>query len=384
MMKLGIVAVSNHNYGSLLQTYAMQRAVERYGIESEIIQFKSDPKKQLNRIFNASFLKLKIKSYNKKIICKFRYPQIWEQMNIRHEAFENFKKKYCKFTDIITSLSELESLVKKYSGVLLGSDQVWHPANLGMNFFTLEFVPDEIFKMVYAPSFGVSSIPINQIDATKHYLNRISFLSVRETSGQKIIKEITGKDVPVVCDPTALITREQWDELKGDKPYISERYIFCYFLGSNSIHRDFANKFKKFTGYKIVTLQHLDEFVKKDLYFGDIKPYDVSPADFINLISNAEYVLTDSFHGTMFSIFYHKNFYTFSRFSEKKKDSTNSRISSILSSIGLNDRKLIGNEDVKSISEKDVNWTLVDEKLEKFRVESFEYLKNALKNGKLL
>jgi len=106
---------------------------------------------------------------------------------------------------------------------------------------------------------------IEQIKKTKRYLSRIQFISVREKAGAKIVKELINRDVPVVCDPTALLTVEQWDEIKSSKVYSSDNYIFCYFLGANPLHREFANKLKQLTGYQIVALQHIDEFVEGDL-----------------------------------------------------------------------------------------------------------------------
>ena len=118
------------------------------------------------------------------------------------------------------------------------------------------------------------------------FLDRIQCLSTREIAGVKIIKDLTGRDAQLVCDPTLLIDRGYWDELKGEEKFIKEKYIFCYFLGNNPPHRDFANRFKEKTGYKLVALQHLDELVLSDIEFADIKPFNVSPSDFINLVAN--------------------------------------------------------------------------------------------------
>lgn len=128
-------------------------------------------------------------------------------------------------------------------------------------------------------------------------------------------------------------------------------------------------------------MQHLDEFVKGDLHFGDLTPYDVGPQDFINLLSNAEIILTDSFHGTMFSIYYHKRFFTFSRYSEGKKDSTNSRVVSILGLMELTDRKLEGTEDVADCLTREIDWNTVQNKLNEFREQSYEWLVKSLRDG---
>lgn len=383
MKKVGIVAVSNHNYGSLLQTYAMQKAIEKLGLDNEIILFRSNPKEQLLRVLNTTFLGIKLKGIKKKVICKLKYPEIAKGFTIRASKFEDFKNRYCNFTQQVTTREELSAMLLNYSGIILGSDQVWHPANLEMNYFTLNFVPEDMTKIAYAPSFGVSSIPEKQLERTKRYLSRINFLSVREKAGQKIIKNLIGMDVPVVCDPTALLTYKDWDSIKGDKPIIQENYIFCYFLGTNPKHREFANQIKKITGLKIVALQHLDEFVKEDLNFADEKPYNISPADFVNLIANATIVLTDSFHGTMFSIYYHKNFFTFSRYSEEKKESTNSRIASVLDRLQLSDRRLSATEDIETSLSKSIDWSKVDYRLKEFRKISLQYLEDAIDKSRL-
>lgn len=379
--KVGLVSVSIHNYGSLLQTYAMQYALDKIGVDNEIILFKSDPIKQFYRVFNIPFLLMKLKLYQRKIICKLRYPKIYKGTVVRDRAFMDFKKNYCRFTPRTTSREKLNKMGQEYRAVVLGSDQVWNPANLEMDFYTLNFVPEAKTKVAYAPSFGVAKIPEKQIGATRNYLNRIQYISVREVAGAKIVKDLTGREVPVVCDPTALLTCEDWNRIRSDKKYVDGKYIFCYFLGSNPEHRAYAEKVKKQTGYKIVALQHLDEFVKDDLHFGDVTPYDVGPQDFINLLSNAEIILTDSFHGTMFSIYYHKTFFTFSRYLEGKKESTNSRITSILSLMELTDRKLIGTEDVNDYLKREINWDSVQEKLNDFRAKSQEWLLNSLREG---
>lgn len=384
MNKVGLVSVSIHNYGSLLQTYAMQKILDSIGLENDIILFKSDPIKQFYRIFNKPFLRMKLKSYKKDIITKIKYPQLHTVLLKRNEKFLDFKNEYCRFTPQITSRKLLLDMGKHYNAFILGSDQVWNPANLEMDFYTLNFVPLEKTKIAYASSFGVSSIPRNQIKKTIGYLNRIQYISVREDMGAKIVKDLIGRDVPVVCDPTALLTRKQWDSLKSNKKYTKQKYIFCYFLGKNPQHRKFAEKIKKETGLQIVTLLFLDEFVKGDLAFGDITPFDVGPQDFINLIAGAELVLTDSFHGTMFSIYYQKKFFTFSRYNEKEKDSTNSRIISILRFMGLENHKLLGTENVKECLIMETDWGKVQSKLDKFRAYSFEYLYNALKSEKLI
>ncbi|MFI3326451.1 MAG: polysaccharide pyruvyl transferase family protein [Clostridia bacterium] len=384
MKKIGLVSVSIHNYGSLLQTYAMQKVLDDLKLENDIILFKSDPVKQIYRIFNISFMTMKLKLLKRKLITNFFYKDIFEGSVKRDFEFQKFKNQYCRFTQKTTSRDKLLEYGNQYDAFVLGSDQVWNPANLEMNFYTLNFVPLKKPKIAYAPSFGVSTIPEKQIDETKEYLNRIQHISVRETAGANIVENLTNRKVPVVCDPTALLSVEQWNELRSDKKYTDGKYIFCYFLGGNTEHRKLVKKIQEKTGFKIIALQHIDEFVKSDINFPDISAYDVGPQDFLNLIADAEYVFTDSFHCTMFSIYYHKKFFTLSRYSESKKDSTNSRIISILELMGLKSRNINSIDTLNEQFNINIDWIDVQDKLEKFRETSFEYLVKALKNENLL
>jgi hypothetical protein len=264
---------------------------------------------------------------------------------------------------------------------MTGSDQVWCPiaAEKYDEAFFLSFVKNNKKKIAYAASFGVASIPYSQINKTRHYLNRIQSISTREVSGQKIIKDLTGRNIPVVCDPTILIDKDYWDKLSGTKRFIEQKYIFCYFLGNNPTHRTFAEKIKEKTGYQLVALQHLDELVLSDIEFADIKPFNIGPAEFVNLVRNAEYVLTDSFHGTIFSLLYKKHFFTFSRFESKTKASTNSRIDSLLNYVGASDRHITAAENIDGCLQLKIDYENVHKYLDNFKQESREYLFNALK-----
>ena len=146
-------------------------------------------------------------------------------------------------------------------------------------------------------------------------------MSVREISGQKIIKKILEKDVPVVLDPTLLLERNYWDRLLKEATVCipKQPYCFCYFLGNNKKHRESVKHLSQHKDYKIVNLQHFSGFCEADVDFADENLYAVSPQDFIALIANADYVCTDSFHCTAFSIQYEKNFTVFHRFEKKIK-----------------------------------------------------------------
>lgn len=201
-----------------------------------------------------------------------------------------------------------------------------------------------------------------------------------EHSGQKLVKEIANRDVPVVCDPTLLFTGDEWMAIQQKEPIVKEKYILCYFLGNNPPHREFAKRLKEATGRKIIALTHLDEFVKSDEGYADETPYDIDPADFLNLIRNAEYVCTDSFHCSVFSILYKRQFFTFRRYNRNTKQSTNSRLDTLFHMAGITGRLLTGEENIANCLKIETDFESVHKKLEGIRQKSYEYLLSALKD----
>ncbi|MCH4284030.1 MULTISPECIES: polysaccharide pyruvyl transferase family protein [Bacillota] len=382
MKKIGLaVCYDTKNYGSQLQVLATLKKIEELGFETEIIRYKKKISptfivQTLPRLFNIPFIQAKINSKKKRNRID-KHDQLRDDVKKRNDRFNKFVTDY--FTNLSEQYNGWESLVRKsnqnYDTFLCGSDQLWLPHNLGSHFYTLEFANDDKKKVAYATSFGVSEIPNNLKKGYKKFLNRFQFLSTREIAGQEIIKELTGKNAKVVCDPTLLFNSEQWMKILPEEKVISEKYIFCYFLGDNNEHRNQAEILSQKTGYKIVTIPFLDNFVERDLTFGDYKMFDIDTKDFVNLIRNAEYVLTDSFHGSIFSILNHKKFITFNRYTSGK-GSRNSRIDSLCHLLNLNDRRFEKN--ILDNIFNDIDYDNVEIKLNELRNASISYLIDSL------
>lgn len=376
-----------NNYGSQLQAFATQKIIENMGFETqtinleENIDFKNGKKKYyISQLKNISFIKEKFGMIKLKIDKKFN-KNLQQNLSIRDQKFEEFKKVY-HLTKAYKNYQELTEMSKTYDAVVVGSDQLWLPVNVVADYYTLNFVPDEVNKISYSTSFGISQIPDEYKELYEKFLNRIDFLSVREDKGKEMIQSLINKEAKVVCDPTFLLDKEEWMCIQQEERIIKEPYILCYFLGDNIEHRKFAEKLKEKTGYKIVSLNHCDQYVKYSDKFADETPYDIGPGEFVNLIRNAEYICTDSFHGTVFSIINEKNFYTFRRFKNNSKMSTNSRIDSLLNKLELQNRLLNGDEDIEETINESMDYDKVIKEVEKFRNESKEFLMKALKNMK--
>lgn len=384
--KVGIVSCYfKHNYGSMLQAYATQKVLDNMEIPNETINidenidFANGKKKYyMSQITNIPFIKSKLGMVKLKLDKKIN-KNLGNNIQIRDNKYKEFEKNF-KLTKPYKTYKELSAQCANYSDVIVGSDQLWLPVNVVADYYTLNWVPDNVNKVSYATSFGVSTVPDKYKNDYKKFLNRINCLSTREEAGIKLVEQLSDNKATLVCDPTLLLNKEEWMDIQKEEPIIKEKYILCYFLGKNIEHRKFAERLKEKTGCKIVSLNHADEYVKYSDKFCDYAPYDIGPAEWINLIRNAEYVCTDSFHGTVFSLINNTKFFTFERYSNKNsKVSTNSRIYSLLGIVNLKERILSGTENVDDAIKMQINFDDVNEKIEKFRESSKEFLKNSIK-----
>jgi hypothetical protein len=387
------------NYGSMIQALATQMALDKLNIANETIDvsgfLNEINKKKMKYFLKASvtsdFLFVKLGRAFDTVRMKMIKNDYTEEKKKRDYAFNCFKKRYFRLSPSCSSIVELSKMTEeRYTSILVGSDQLWLPGNIAADYYTLNWVPEEINTIAYATSFGQSDLPEDIKKKAGIFLKRIRHISVREVSGKQLVKKIAERDVPVVCDPTLLFTGDEWLEIQKTEPIYKEKYIFCYFLGKNPEHRHFAKMLRKITGYKIVALTHLDEYLKCDDGYADYTPFDIDPADFLNLIRHASYVCTDSFHCTAFSIQYKKDFFAFRRFKTKTKVSTNNRLDTLLMLTGLEDR-MIEDTDLDKILKnmavdlelndgfkEKVEYSEVENRLEKIREQSFQYLKDSL------
>lgn len=382
--KIGCVIAytDNHNnYGTSLQAYAMIKKIQQLGYYCEIIHYikQLSIAQKIKFIWNATRAG-EFKSIVSKITTdkqkkkKYSYA---EGINQRTLAVNKYKSQ--KLVPLFHDYKGYENLhkgSKNYDIIVVGSDQVWTPMSLPNKFFNLLFVDDNIRKVAYASSFGVSQIPNFQKRATGKYLDRFYKIGVREQRGKEIVEELSHQQATVVADPTMLLTQEEWEkEISDSKVNEKGPYIFCYFLGNNQEARRAANELKKQTGYKIVTIRHMDEYVAEDEFFGDEAPYNVDPNDFVKYISQATYICTDSFHCSVFSILFHRQFMTFYRFFNTSKGSRNSRIDSLFNLFNLQNRLYKGN--ISTIKDP-IDYKSVETKLSILRTESLSFLKNSL------
>lgn len=375
------------NYGSVLQAFALQHALDDMGVQNEIIPMQGVMGKisiNRKRFYLRHILDLPL--YLNKVerveclVHKKVNKELNRLSNQRKAKFDDFIKKNLRFfSGSVDSFGQLSEMCKKYDAVITGSDQIWTPANVYGGFYSLSFVPDGVRRVSYAASFGISNIWRSDRRIYREFLTKMDHISVREKDGVRLVKDLSRKDAEFVCDPTILMNKDEWRSAIGRSSVKRpDKYIFCYFLGGSSLPRDFTRKLKELTSLPIVCINHLDVYVAGDENFGDLAPYDVGPAEFVDLIENASYICTDSFHGTVMSLIFNKVFFSFHRHQNSDKYSTNSRLDSLLSIVGHPERLI---EELPETIEKEwlqIDYAEVDARLEELRSSSKQFLRKAL------
>ncbi len=362
MSKVGIITFhAAHNYGSNLQAYAMQKIIDSFGIENEIINFRTDRQKDQYRPFtNRKGLKYIIKN------GYFFFNYSWRKK--KYLKFEKFiDEKLKKTAKEYKSLDELYVANLDYEYYISGSDQIWNtvPVDADMAYF-LPFVKKGI-KIAYAPSFGQIGNIKNKKEIAE-YLNEYKYLSIREKYGQKLIKSMINKCVPVLMDPTILIKKEEWENMISDR-IIEDDYIFFYTLFATKEMINIVKIISKETGLKVVISNISNQY---EIFSGFEKKLESGPMEFLNYIKYAKLVCSSSFHGTVFSILLNKPFYSINGMRDN-------RISTLLEMTNLTKRAITLNDVKNGLNDIfNLNFVYAEKSIEQEKQKAIKYLKEAL------
>ena len=373
MKTIGIITYHHYyNYGTMLQALALQEKVEQLGYQAELIDFKQD-----NSLSRYEMLKLRIKRMPVYIKERKKYRALAdsrEKIKEKNELFEQFYKTYLHVgKKKYTTTQQLMENPPVYDGYVVGSDQTWNPfvANSPEAFF-LPFVENKSKKGSYGPSLAVKSLSDEKEKEYRKKLSNFSFLSCREQDGAQLLSRITQKEVKCVLDPTLLLSAKEWGKYcEFEIP--KEPYILVYFLGEKSEHRRAVEKIQKLRNWKIISLPA----AYLEMENNDYKKVWGGPKEFLSLIRGAALICTDSFHGTMFSINFQRNFFSFCKSSDSEESSENSRLYSALNIFGLSNR-IIHNMDNLTAEDISIDYKNVIPILEEQRRDSIEYLENML------
>lgn len=374
MKKVGIITITKaNNYGAELQSYALQKKLNLLGYDAEIIDylFYKNPlfkkTKKARPVFRFS-LKKKVKEIAFIRLQRLKNFFFFKNVESRNKKFYSFHKENTHFSETFFSIDELYSAKLHYDIYISGSDQIWNP-NLysSLEPYFLTFAPQNAIKISYASSFGVSRLPKQYFDKYRQWLNSYKAISVRENTGVKIVEQL-GLKSEWVLDPTLLLTKKEWTEIESPVD-VRDKYILIYELIDSPYLKHFASRMSDKSGYKVVRICK-DACTQKNKN-GFINIPDAGPAEFIYLFNHADFIITNSFHGSAFSINFNKDFYVVL---PKNKDN-NSRQKSILELFGLNNRIIYEGQDAGNIGLDRINFDEVNKKLNAQRELSLNFLK---------
>lgn len=381
--KVGILTLyhGNYNFGGLLQAYALPAAIKQYlGIAAEQIDYVYMSEKQIET---------KDKSSIKKTIYEAVYIVFTKlkkkKLARRKNAFEQFREfiPHSKRTYECDSISDSNKIYTKF---ICGGDQIWNDyhivqwyRSIDSKVFTLQFVPENVKKISYAPSMAVLELTDEFRKEFSEKIKRFDAISVREKKTLSVMKQMTNKTITIAADPVLLLQESDWLKVMR---YSKKRkqYVLCYLLGDSTEQRKVVEKFAAKNNYKVIVFPHIvhNAIRKCDLFFGDIHDYSSGPREFLGLINNAEFVITDSFHACVFSMIFKTPFVVFERNKPGEKGNMNSRIYDFLEEYHLENQLVTEKKlaDMKEIPKLD--FTYAHEHWKKRREESLEFLKNAL------
>lgn len=385
VMKIGIITwFTYENFGTKLQAIALQKYLKDNKHTPILINF--DPPKNKKIEVESNIIKKYKSIKNKKLIIKKVINKIYNfseklgrrkyknELLERSRKFKNIIRDNCMLSEKIITKEEYINICNAMDCLVFGSDQIWNP-NWFHPFYYACYEEIIVKKVAYAPSIGVAEIKDFQKESYQKSLESFSRIGIRETTGKYIIQELYKDIVEQVVDPTLLHTQNEWMKilkLKNTNADLQEKYICVYFLGENSKHWKMVYSLAKKEKLKIKIIPCVGtSFLRR----GEVVA-NASVQDFVELIGNAQYVITDSFHATVFSVIFNRNFYTVERFQSKDCLSQNSRIYDFLEGIELTERIIPFNSSCINNFKK-IDYDMVNKKLEVLIKKSKEFLDNS-------
>lgn len=363
-MKISVITLhAVVNYGSALQTYATQKIFNNLGLETEIINYRRES------ILNKSIFEIiKEKSFSTKY--KLIRILMYNSYSKGRKTFDEFLNKYVNQTkQLYTYDEDFEKYPINADIYCTGSDQVWNSGwhNGTPKPFYLAFAPNDKKKIAFSASFGKEKLDDGEKQEVKELLSSYDAISIRETSGVEIVKDLGIDNAVHILDPTMVLDPKYWYELSEDR-LVKEKYVFIYQLCNNPEMDKYAVELAKKKGLKLVRL-----CIRHDMLRKPGKGIVLPPVEgFLSLIRHAEYVLTDSFHCTAFSVDFHKQFVSF------YPNAYGSRLESVVNMVGYPER-LIKDYSNFEIADKAIDYKKVDEILSSKRKEAMDFLKEAIK-----
>lgn len=356
-MKIGIITFDNTlNYGAFLQMYSLLYILQMQNKNVEIIQYCCEAVNEREKIKTLKDIT------GVKETIKFLLD--FHSKRKKYEKFSKEKMDNLQLSNRVYNKSNIHECENNYDCFVFGSDQIWNYNLTNYDYTYLgSFLDDKKKKIAYAASLGISELDEKQKKAYNHYLKSFNSISVRERQAVSLLSEI-GINAKQVMDPIFLIKKERWNKIINSVYFNTptEKYILLYQMTLSKDIYGFIKKLSSKTGYKVI---NANPFFKDRFKYKNISA--LSPFEWLKLINNAEYVITNSFHGLAFSICLNKQFYTEIIDLEQK---TSSRLVNLLDIFELNNRNIAVNNSILS----NIDYSRINNKIDDLRDQSINYI----------
>lgn len=341
---MGLLSIPRYyNYGTQLQLFALKTAIEAAGYDCDVLDYVKrfvDPAPVVRRMTNVLLNPHRIaigvanRAYQRYVVARGR-EGLRLSKQFEAETLNLSGPRYTEPDDFLATPPD-------YDAFVVGSDQLWNPlGHLGDTAFFLKFAPPAQ-RIAYAPSVGVSRLDDEAQAWIRDGVEGLTHLSVREETGARLVQEVSGRRARVVVDPTLLVDAGRWEEESRPSRYGGGDYILQYTLAGDRYIRDRGDALARALGCRRVVIpKHRRDVLRMGRNV--VNAWDVGPREFLDLFRGARFVLTDSFHGTLFSVRFGRPFYSFRRYGEES--AAFSRIEDFLGRIGLEDRIADRNSD---------------------------------------
>lgn len=381
-MRIGIVTWYWGNYGSQLQAYALQEYLRLQGFDPVIIRhtLRDSTIQRAWRRFGIDGARKTCCSCKDMLIGRIVSKRYAENLALRLKALEQFAESYLPLTKRCYKTSDYQESLSEADAFICGSDQIWNPSITCYEpFYWLSYVPSAIKKIAYAPSIGFRKFSAGEQVLIRKNLDTFARLSVREQQSAVQLNELgLERNVETVVDPTLLLDAETWRRFvrrAACKSAQREPYLFAYLLRGSREQMAIAESESRRRGLRLVVYPYLERvpYDKKMDQWGDSRIFDDNTADFLSRIDNADFVITDSFHCTLFSILFHKDFFTLRKSSDRSSQGT--RLDNLLQLSGQQGRLL---DSLDNVPEEACDFTYSDERIDAEVQRSKDFLADAL------
>lgn len=360
---------SQENYGQLLQAFALQHYLEGKGHHVSIVRNSEE----LNSPTAKNILKHKLRTtyYLRKhpfLLCRLAFRNAFDLLRGKFRihridrGFDKFRQKHLHLTDKVYSYKELQHLSSKVCDALYitGSDQVW---NSGKPVYYLAWVPESYTKIAYASSFGRANFPDEFIEKISPWLKSYTGLSVRENGGVDVCRKAGINNVDCVPDPTLLLNVSAYEKLAAGHSQHKRKYLLLYLLGTRTnINIQTVYDFADRRGLEVVYVGaqgRIDTYAK-------MAP---SVEEWLSLVRDATFVVTNSFHGVVFSLLFNRDFMAY--LLSGSTIGMNDRLYTILNKVGLEDRI---STDGMYINDESIDYAMVNDRIHSYRQTGIQFI----------